>query len=149
MGTLAMETARPTAPAWLWGTATLGIAWNLFGLVQFAGSFTQTTESLMAAGMTSAQADIYLALPAWITAAFAIGVIGGLLGSVALLLRRRGSRQVFAASLAGYLVLFAGDFHNGVFAAIPAQLAILAVVVVIAFALLWVSLQADRQRLLH
>lgn len=136
-------------PLWLTGLAAAGIAWNLFGLWQFAGSFTQTEQSLMDAGMTADQAAIYLALPVWTSIAFAIGVLGGLAGSIALFLRRSLAVSILSASLAGYIILFAADWSFGVFAAIPAQLAILGVVVLIAFILLSASVMAARQLLLH
>lgn len=130
------ESTIARRPVWLLPVAILGIAWNLFGLWQYAGSFSQTPDTLMAAGMTAEQAAVYLALPAWVTFAFGIGVIGGLVGSVLLFLRRSMAVPVFAASLAGYIVLFAADWAYGVFASIPAQLGILAMVVLIAAALL-------------
>jgi hypothetical protein len=130
---------------WLPVLAAAGIAWNLFGIWQFAGSFTQTEQSLMDAGMTQPQAALYLALPVWTSIAFAIGVFGGLAGSVALLLRRSVAMPVFAASLVGYVVLFAADWSYGVFAAIPEQLAILGVVVLIAIVLLAAAVLASRQ----
>jgi hypothetical protein len=145
LNTLTADNHTSRAPPWLKGVAALGIAWNLFGLVQFAGSFTQTVESLMATGMTQAQAEVYLGLPAWVSVAFAVGVLGGFVGSIALWFRRKWAKPVFATSLLGYILLFAGDTFYGVFAAIPAQLAILAVVVLVAAALLWVSVLAGRR----
>ncbi len=130
-------------------TAALGVLWNLYGVRQFAGSFNQTAESLVAVGMTPAQAQVYLALPAWVSLAFAVGVFGGLAGSVALALLRRISVRTLAASLAGYLVLFAVDAWHGVFASMPSQLAILAVVVAVAAALLWAARLAARRGLLR
>jgi hypothetical protein len=53
-----------------------------------------------------------------------------------------------AASFVGYGLLFAGDVYHGVFAAIPSQLVILAVVVLIAAALSWASRSADKRGVL-
>jgi hypothetical protein len=122
-------------PLWFWGAGALGVCWNLYGLVRFSGTFTPAGQTAMTAGMTPAQAALYLSLPPWIGVVFAIGVAGGLLGSIALLLRRRVAGANFLASLIGYLLLFAGDALYGVFAAIPGQLVILAIVVLIAAAL--------------
>ena len=117
--------------------ATLGLAWNAFGLFQFVRSFQNTPESLMAMGMTAEQAHVYTAYPAWMTAAFAVGVVGGLVGSLLLLLRDRRATQVFLASLLGYVVLYIGDVTEGVFAALGApQVIVLTVVVGISAALL-------------
>jgi hypothetical protein len=129
--------------------AVAGLGWNLFGLWQFAGSLRQTSESLMAAGMTAEQAEIYLALPGWMTVVFAVGVIGGTVGSVLLLLRRVAAVPVFALSLAGYIALFAGDLAYAVFAGLPEQLVIITTVVLIAGALFALSLFARKRGMLR
>jgi hypothetical protein len=133
------------APAWLWCVAGFGVLWNLYGIAQFIGSLTPAGRSAMASGMTAAQAQIYFSLPAWMNAVFAIGVFGGLLGSLALLARRTAAVPALTASLIGYVALFAGDIHFGVFDALPGQLAILAFVVLVAVALL-ASAWAARSR---
>lgn len=149
MQTLTLDTTPLRVPAWLWAAAILGILWNGYGLYQFAGSFTPAGQAAMTAGMTPAQTELYLGLPAWISLVFALGVFGGFAGSIALALRRRIAVPVLAASLAGYVLLFAGDAWSGVFAAIPSQLAVLAVVVVIAAGLYGASRIATRRGLLR
>jgi hypothetical protein len=146
---LAVESSASRIPIWLWAAAALGIMWNVYGLYQFAGSLTPSGQAAMTAGMTPSQASLYLSLPAWIGVVFGIGVSGGLVGSILLFMRRRASRPIFFASFIGYASLFAGDTYYGVFAAIPAQLAILAVVVLIAAALLWASWLAGKRGLLR
>lgn len=141
--------AKVLAPSWFRTVAVLGVAWNAYGLYQFAGTFTQAGKAAMTLGMTSQQAAVYLSLPAWISAVFAVGVLGGLAGSIALALRRRAAVPVFTVSLAGYILLFAGDAYYGVFAALPVQLAILATVVLIAAGLLWTAWFARKRGLLN
>jgi hypothetical protein len=136
-------------PIWLWGVGSFGVAWNLYGLYQFAAGFTPAGRAATTAGMTSALAELYLSLPGWISVVFAIGVFGGLIGSATLLLRRRMALPILAASLIGYILLFTGDVATGVFAAIPSQLAILTVVVLIAASLFTVAWLADRRGLLR
>lgn len=127
---------------WIPITAAGGVAWNLFGVYQWIHSLGANTERLMAGGLSRAQAELYLSLPAWMDVAFGIGVLGGLLGSAALLARRRVAVPVLGASLAAYAVLFAGDAGFGLFAAIPGQLAILCVVLLIAAGLFIAARQA-------
>lgn len=129
-------------PIWYWTLAVLCLLWNIYGIYQYVGSLSRGAENLMAMGMTREQAQIYLGLPTWISVAFAVGVFGGTIGCVLLLLRRAAALPVLAASFAGYVALFAGDVFYGVFEAIPAQLAILVVVVLVAAILLaaaWVA----------
>lgn len=133
-------------PIWFWIAAILGLAWNVFGAVQFVGSLSARPESLAAQGLTPEQAAVMLGYPAWMTVAFAIGVFGGVIGCVLLLLRMRLAALVFAVSLAGYIALYAGDILHGVFAAMGTpQIVILSVVVLIA-ALLWGLAQHFQKR---
>jgi hypothetical protein len=136
-------------PLWLVLPATAALAWNVFGLWQFGGFMTQTNDSLMAQGMTEAQALAYNGMPAWVAIAFAVGVIAGSLGTVLLVLQRRASVAVLVVSLAGYIALFAGDWAYGLFAILPSQLAILSMVVAIAAASLWLSLFANNRNILR
>jgi hypothetical protein len=148
MTTMTLASNASRTPAWLRAAAALGILWNLYGAYQFVGTFTETGQAAMTAGMTASQAAVYLSLPAWISVVFAVGVFGGLAGSLLLALRRRAARPVFAVSLVGYVALLAGDAYHGVFAAIPSQLAILAFVVLVAATLSWAAHVAASRQLL-
>jgi hypothetical protein len=141
MNTITNTGRVPTAktPFWFWAAGAFGLVWNVYGVYQFTGSFSQTPESLMAAGMTAEAAEVYFGLPVWMTLVFAIGVFGGLAGSVLLLLRRAIALPVFAVSLAGYVALFAGDVGYGVFKNNTTQLTILVFVVAVAAALFAVA----------
>lgn len=149
MTALTVDARGNRAPTWFWGMAAFGVLWNLYGIYQFIGTLTPAGRSAMAAGMTAAQAQIYFSLPAWMTAVFAIGVFGGLLGSVALAARRTAALPALAVSLVGYIALFSGDVYFGVFDAMPSQLAILAFVVVVAVALLATAWAARSRTLLR
>jgi hypothetical protein len=149
MTALTLDARVNRAPAWFWGMAGFGVLWNLYGIYQFIGTLTPTGRSAMAAGMTAAQAQIYFSLPAWMTAVFAVGVFGGLLGSVALAARHAAATPVLAASLVGYIALSSGDVYFGVFDAMPGQLAILAFVVLVAVALFATAWTARSRALLR
>jgi len=149
MTTLTLDARGHRAPAWFWATAGFGVLWNLYGIYQFVGTLTPAGRAAMAAGMTAAQQQTYFSLPAWMTAVFAIGVFGGLLGALALAARRTAAVPVLAASLVGYTALFSGDVYFGVFEAMPGQLAILTFVVVVAVALLATAWAARSRALLR
>jgi len=140
--------ARTPLPMWVWLFVGLGIAWNLFGIVQLYDFVTQTQTSLMMKGMSPKAADLYYGLPIWMKLVFAIGSFGGLIGSLMLAARNRAAVTVFAASLAGYVALFAGDVAYGVFDAIPGQMGVLLVVVGVAVVLLVLGVLARRRGLL-
>jgi hypothetical protein len=123
-------------PHWFSAAVLGGIAWNIFGAVQFVGSVAATEASLIASGLTADQAAVMTGYPAWMTAAFAVGVVGGLAGSVLLLLRRSAAGPVLLVSLMAYVALWIGDAVHGVFAAMGApQVIVLTLVVAIAAAL--------------
>lgn len=137
---------RLAMPLGFWAIALSGLAWNIFGVVQFAGQVTQTESAMMGAGMTAEQVAVYSALPVWMDLVFGIGTVGGVIGCGLLLLRSKFAVPVFAASLVGYIILFAGDIVNGVFAAFgPSQVAILSTVVAIAAGLYWYAQRLRRR----
>ena len=141
MSTHSIPVPAGRAPVWLKATAAFGVAWNLFGAVQFAGLVLATPESLVASGLTPEQAAVMTGYPFWMTLAFALGVFGGLGGSVLLFLRHNLARPVLGGSLVAYIALWVGDWVHGVFAVMGMpQLVILTLVVAIAAALFAASL---------
>ena len=127
--------SKPRNPAWLTAAAIFGLAWNAYGALQFYGSITATPEALIANVMTST--------PGWMTGAFAVGVLGGFVGSALLLLRSEHALPVLMASLVAYIALFIGDITEGVFAAMGApQVIILSIVVLIAAGLAFAAQKA-------
>lgn len=137
---MSRENLRPALPKWFWPAAILGLAWNVFGIVQFLSKVQATVGSLMSNGLTKEQAQLYTTLPLWMDVSFAIGVFGGTIGSLFLIFRMQAAKVAFALSLAAYIVLYIGDITQGVFAAFGApQVAVLTLVVAIAAGLQWVS----------
>lgn len=99
-----------TAPAmagrtpWhLWVVGVVAVLWNGFGCIDYTMTQLQGDAWLTTMGMTAAQIDYFHAMPAWTSAAWAIGVWGGLLGGLLLLLRRRWAVHVFVLSFLGWL----------------------------------------------
>lgn len=144
-----MVLEKSTGSKTVWIVGGLALAWNAYGVVQFMGSLAATPESLIASGLTAEQAAVMTGYPVWMTVVFAIGVFGGLAGSVLLLIRKAMAVPVFHASLAGYVALYVGDIVHGVFAAMGApQIIVLTLVVAIAAALSWSSHRFARNGLL-
>jgi hypothetical protein len=135
-------TSRAKVPRWFWIVALLGLGWNVFGVVQFMATAQGTVGSLMNNGLTKEQAELYVSLPQWMTGAFAVGVFGGVIGSILLLTRMPVAKTVFGISLAAYIILYIGDITQGVFAAFGlSQVLILTTVVAIAAGLLWTAVR--------
>jgi hypothetical protein len=56
-------TSRATVPKWFWIVASIGRAWNAYGVVQFLATAQGTVASLMGNGLTKEQAELYVGLP--------------------------------------------------------------------------------------
>lgn len=94
------EGGRAGRTPWhLWVVGGLSLLWNGFGAYDYTMTNLQGDPYLLSMGMTQAQLAYFHEMPAWMTADWAIGVWGGLLGSVLLLLRRRWAVHAFVVSL--------------------------------------------------
>jgi hypothetical protein len=92
--------SKPTATFWIVGAAAL--VWNLIGLVAYISSVTISPEAM--AKMTVEQQAFYSGTPTWATAAFALAVNAGVLGSLFLLLRKAWAVPMFVLSLVAIVV---------------------------------------------
>ncbi|MFP7723022.1 hypothetical protein [Lysobacter sp. A3-1-A15] len=101
-------TTAATLPASHWLIAVIALLWNLLGLAMFVLQVTLSPEAL--AALPDAQRRVHEATPAWMNMAFGIAVVAGVLGAVALLLRRRWAAMLFAVSLAALVVQILGAF---------------------------------------
>lgn len=91
--------ASVKTPVWFLVAALLAAAWNGLGVVAFIAETMQTPEQL--AQLPEAQQALYTSKPIWATAAFALAVFGGLLGSLSLLIKKKIATPLFALSLLG------------------------------------------------
>ncbi len=87
---------RPGVPGWLRIVAALALIWNLIGIWSYLGS-VGAVPSMGAADRSE--------MPAWATAAFAIAVFAGALGSLGLLLLKRWASPLLILSLIATLAL--------------------------------------------
>jgi len=99
-------------PWHLWLVGVLSLLWNAMGCWTWYQQVTGAPAYY--ATMTMAQIDYIRTAPNWVNIAFGLAVWAGLLGALALLLRRRLAFNAYVAGLVGYLVnvghsLFTGD----------------------------------------
>ena len=102
------------APKHLWIVGGLATLWNGFGAFDYV--MTQTRNEAYLAGFTDPQRVYFESFPIWMEAAWALGVWGGLLGSLLLLVRSRFAVAAFAVSLAGLAI---GTLYQYVLSAPP------------------------------
>ncbi len=97
------ELSVAAAPKWYKPVAIIALIWNLLGLAAFFMVMTLTKESMDAAGMTAEQQELMNSTPQWVNAAFAVGVVCGVLGCIGLILRKKVAFLLLAFSLVGVL----------------------------------------------
>lgn len=101
-----MDTTK--VPTTLWIVGAVALVWNLIGVAMF---FLQTNlgpEQI--AALPPEQQQVYAAMPAWLDIPYGVAVFGGVLGALALLLRRRWAVALFAVSLLAVVVQMAGVY---------------------------------------
>ena len=84
-------------PWHLWVVGGISALWNAFGCFDFTMTATHNADYL--ASYPQEMLDYWFDMPVWSWGLWAIGVFGGLLGSVALLMRKRMAVGLFLASL--------------------------------------------------
>ena len=83
-----------------WVIGVVALIWHILGLMNFV--MQMNTETIT--GRPESYRAVIENRPAWATAAFAIAVFGGAIGSVLLLLRKSAATYLFVASLVGVIV---------------------------------------------
>lgn len=89
----------------------IGIAlllWNLMGVAAFIMQYNADLAELARTDPTTAQA--FAAMPGWLWAVYAVAVVAGTLGAVALLMKKAVAATLFLVSLIGVIVQFGYTF---------------------------------------
>jgi hypothetical protein len=135
--------ARPPRGFWIIGLVAL--AWNLIGVMSYLMNVTAGPAAL--AALPEAERSLYTDIPAWATAAFAIAVFGGVLGSIALLARKAWAVPVFLVSLVAIVVQMAHAlFMSALLEVRGASAAVLPLLILaIAACLVWYSRSAKER----
>ncbi len=118
-----------------WVVAGVAVIWNLLGVGAYMADVSMTADDM--AKLKPAMQDLYANRPAWATAAFAVAVFAGLLGSLLLLVRKRLATPVLLVSLFAILIqnfynfgvakVQAADKMGGIAFAMPALVLLIAV----------------------
>ena len=89
------SSTKPTKVFWI--ISIIAILWNIMGVIAYLGQAYMTDEAK--ALLPEGDQAYYANVPAWVTAAFAIAVFTGFLGSVALILKKKWAKPMFLVSL--------------------------------------------------
>lgn len=109
------DTMKAATPWHLWAVGVVGLLWNGYGCVDYTMTQLQGDAWLQSMKMTEAQIAYFNSMPAWMHGAWAIGVWGGLLGSMLLLLRMKWAFHLYVASLLGLVasLIYQYGMSNG------------------------------------
>ena len=91
-------------PTLYWIAAIAAVIWNVLGVISYIMEVSMSEEGMVA--LPEAQQALYAAQPTWVTGAFAIAVFAGLVGSIALALRKSLATPIFVVSLVDIRCLF-------------------------------------------
>ena len=97
-----VTTGTPRAPWQFWAVSAAGLLWNCMGTLDYT-----MTKLGNEAYLKNVPPDVLAAIasvPAWATAAWALGVWGSFAGSLLMLVRSRHAVAAFIASLMGLAV---------------------------------------------
>ena len=95
-------TSSVKPPVWFWVVSVIALLWNLMGVSAYLFDAFISVERLGA--MDPELRELYEGRPAWVTAAFALAVFGGFIGSIGLLLRKKWAKPLFKLSLGAVLI---------------------------------------------
>lgn len=136
----AASTGAVRTPWHVWVVGVLTLLWNGVGALDYV--MTQTRNQAYLKEFTPEQLDYFFGFPAWVVACWALGVWGGVLGSLLLLLRKRLAVPVFVVSFVAMVCTTIYNFvlSNGMeMMGGPGALILSAVIFVIALALVFYS----------
>jgi CHASE2 domain-containing sensor protein len=84
-----------------WVISSIALVWNLMGVFNYLDQAFMTNKVLEV--LPKEQQILYQDVPAWVTAAFAIAVFSGTLGSLLLLLKKKNASTFFIISFLGIM----------------------------------------------
>jgi hypothetical protein len=128
-----MTNLKEKPPVWFWIVSVIALLWNAMGVKQYLGQAYQTDSWRSA--LTDEQFEMISNFPVWLTAAFAIAVFAGLLGSLGLLLRKKWAYMLFVLSLIAVIAQMGYILIQGHFDGIGMTISI----IVFAIFLVWFS----------
>lgn len=128
-----MTNLKQKPPVWFWIVSVIALFWNAMGVMQYLGQAYQT-ESWREA-LTDEQFEMITNFPSWLTAAFAIAVFSGVLGSLGLLLRKKWAYKLLLLSLIAVIIQMGYILAQGHYDGISMTISI----IVFALFLVWFS----------
>lgn len=139
------DTTTTKVPTWFWVVSGIALVWNSFGALAYLGQVNATPETL--ASLPEAERLLLENRPTWVTAAFAIAVWTGVLGSLFLLVKKAWATPIFMVSLGAALIQTFYNFFltNALEATGAGGVAFALTIILIGFGLVWFSRKSQAE----
>lgn len=126
----------------------LAVVWNLLGVSAYLMHAYMTDEAI--ALLPENEQALYTNIPAWYTAAFAIAVFAGALGSILLLLKKKLATPILILSLIAIFVQMYYNFFVGKSMEVygPGSVVMPVFVILIGIFLVWYAKKLQKEGLL-
>jgi hypothetical protein len=98
----------PVRPRWLAAASVALLLWNLMGVGAFVSQWIMAADQLTT--LPPEQREMWVSMPGWAWAAYALAVFAGTGGAIGLLMRKSWAMPLFAVSLIAVLVQFTYPF---------------------------------------
>jgi hypothetical protein len=133
------------APGWFRLLAVLGLAWNGFGVYMYLSKVGMFGDPL--AGLDQAHRDLAATVPSWVTAAFAVAVFAGFIGTLLLVMLKRLAKPMLVLSLLAVLVQCGWIVGMSNARAVEGNMALMmpGLIVVVSLLLVWLAMVGDRK----
>lgn len=130
-----------------WIISVIALFWNIMGVVAYLTQAYMTDEAK--ALLPEADQAYYANVPAWVTAAFALAVFTGFLGSIALVLKKKWAKPLFLVSFVTVVIQVIYNLFIQKFIELNGSRVILPLVtIVIAAFLVWFANNSFSKRIL-
>ncbi len=106
-----MTNSKVKPPVWFWIVSVIALIWNGLGVDGYLGQAYNTER--YRSSFTPEQLEIAANAPSWIMRAFAVAVFAGVIGSIALLLRKKWAFSFYLISLIAVIVQMGYFLING------------------------------------
>lgn len=132
-------------PGWFRLLAVLGLAWNAFGVYMYLSKVGMFGDPL--AGLDQAHRDLAATVPSWVTAAFAVAVFAGFIGTLLLVMLKRLAKPMLVLSLLAVLVQCGWIVGMSRAREVEGNMALMmpGLIVVVALLLVWLAMVGDRK----
>jgi hypothetical protein len=138
------EAPSTRPPLWFWMLSVLAVVWSLAGISAYL--LHVSSDAARVQPSFGGALPVPAAMPAWVTAAYAVSVFASLAGSIGLLLRKRWARALLNVSLIavaaqlGWILLTRETIILG-----AGVLGFPALLILVPLLLVWLANRADKR----